>query len=141
MMKRWGSLMLLAVMAVPAHAQSTSTAPGFWNSPYSRSVSQQALDLAAAEAMLRARNNGYGAGVSNTNIGTYNSTTNYNGTTTNNTSGSTNVVNSNSTSSTVSGSGINLTVTTGQTAGPTTQGASSGVSTGSSNVLDLGVHQ
>lgn len=117
------------IMGTPALA-GPQTASGFWNDPYHRTVDQQALDLAIAEAQLRARNDGYGAGLSTTNIGTYNSTSNYNGETTQNSSGATNVVNSNSTSvSTSSSSGLNLSIVTGQTSGSASQQAGSQVNT------------
>lgn len=114
------------VLGMPAFAAGPTTASGFWNDPYHRSVDQQALDLSVAEAQLRARNDGYGASSSTTNIGTYNSTSNYNGTTTQNTSGSTNIVNSNSTSvSSANSSGLDLTIVTGQTSGSANQQAGS----------------
>ena len=129
-----------AVFVSTAHAQSTNTAPGFWNSPMGRpSPDQQIVDLAVAEAIQRSKQGGYGPAVSNTTIGTVNTTTTYEGPVEQNTSGSTNVVQSNSTSNTVTGSGNRITVTTGQTAGNSNQGASSGVVRGDGNIVDLGV--
>lgn len=113
----------------PAYA-GPSTASGFWNDPYHRTTDQQALDLATAEAQLRARSGGYGPGLSTTNYnGTVNSYSTYNGTVMS--SGSTNVVNSNSTSvSTSNSSGLNLSIVTGQTSGSANQQAGSQANTG-----------
>lgn len=134
-----GGVLLLAAVgafsATAANAQSRTAAEA-WNSPYSGpSDNQKQLDLEIAIARQQINNGGYGP--STTNIGTYNQTNTYNGAV--NSSNSANIVNSNSTTSTVSGSNITLTTTTSQTAGPASQGASSGVVNGNGNTINLGV--
>ncbi len=118
-----------------AHAQSQGgrSAASTWNDSWAPpSENQQAIDLAIAEAQLRARNDGYGPGYSTTNYnGTVNSYVTHNGPETTVSSGSTNIGQSNSTTTTMKGSGLSLTVSTGQTMGDIRQGADSRVTAGS----------
>lgn len=125
---------MLGTVPSTASAQAARTAPSFWNDAYGpKSANDRQVDLNIAEAQLRARNNGYGPAQSITNIGTANSTSNFNGPVTTTGSSATNVVNSNSTYANANGNGIQLSVSTGQSAGPTNQGAASQTTVGNGN--------
>ncbi len=107
---------LLALSGV-AHAQSRGgrSAASTWNDSWAPpSENQQAIDLAIAEDQLRARRDGFGPAVSNTYVnGDVNSYTTNNGPTSSSTAY--NSVQSSSTTTTMKGSGLSLTVSTGQT--------------------------
>lgn len=116
-----GGVLLLAAAgafsATAANAQSSGgrTAASTWNDSWSPpDASQQAINLAIAEDMLRSRQGGFGPSTSTTNVaGDVNSYTTNNGPTSSSTAY--NSVQSNSTTATMKGSGLSLTISSGQT--------------------------
>ena len=130
------SLLLLVgtclAYAPAASAQSAGQpAASGWFDGYRKSGSTRSLDLSAAGMQQTERAGGYGPGSSETNVyGDVNSWNTYEGPVQSATSY--NSVNSASTSTWVGpcSSGVNISVSTGQSAGDTQQSANSGVHTG-----------
>jgi hypothetical protein len=127
-----GASLLLCAGAADAQSTHGRAAASTWNDSWSpRSTDQQAVDIAIAEDQLRARRGGFGPATSNTYVrGDVNSYTTNNGPVNSSTaynSGQSSTVNANQ-----SGSGLSLTVTTGQTVGGDIgQDANAGVRIGS----------
>lgn len=114
-----GALLLAAAGALcapAAYAQSRGqTAASTWNDSWAQpDANQQAINLAIAEDVLRSHQGGFGPANVTTNVaGDVNSYTMNNGPVTSSTAY--NSVQSNSTTSTLNGTGLSLTVSTGQT--------------------------
>jgi len=107
--------LLLGASAANAQSSHGRSAASTWNDSWAPpDANQQAINLAIAEDQLRSRNGGFGPATSTTNVaGDVNSYTTNNGPV--NSSTAYNSVQSNSTTSTLTGSGLSLTVSTGQT--------------------------
>ena len=125
-------LLLLGTGAANAQSSHGRSAASTWNDSWAPpDANQQAIDLAIAEDQLRSRNGGFGPATSTTNVaGDVNSYTTNNGPV--NSSTAYNSVQSSSTTTTMKGSGLSLTVSTGQTMnGNATQDADARIGIGS----------
>jgi len=125
-------LLLFSAGAADAQSSHGRSAASTWNDSWAPAdANQQAINLAIAEDQQRARHGGFGPATSNTYVnGDVNSYTTNNGPVTS--SSAYNSVQSSQTTTTMKGSGLSLTVSTGQTMnGNATQDADARVGIGS----------